>query len=355
MSAALKLDEAELAALQRLARQRNAGARQDLFTQMGELALGPAGQLAPTVKHLLDEILLTLVSEVETKIRAELAARMAGRKDVPEGLLRHLACDDIEVARPLLLNSEALREEDLIAVIRAGETAHRETIAARRNIPATVCSALIEAQEPSVDLALVQNLSAHPGAAVLAVLAARSEGNEALRRPLLLREDLPGEAAQAMFWWVSAALRRNILERFPMTEKLLDETLGSIAADEAAHRRRLPPPRGSSVNELLKSLRAGEMSVFMQNFSALLQTTRATAKKILQDSGGEALAIAARAIGANRTEFTSLVLLTDYKRFGRARPTGHLEHVAHVYDLIGRDQAQLTVQYWDRQSRPQAA
>ena len=61
---------------------------------------------------LFDDVLSQLSQEMESKVRAELANRMALAKTPPKGLIRSLALDEtIDVASPILQLSRAVTED----------------------------------------------------------------------------------------------------------------------------------------------------------------------------------------------------------------------------------------------------
>jgi len=58
---------------------------------------------------------------------------------------------------------------------------------------------------------------------------------------------------------------------------------------------------------------------------------------------------------AEKTQFMSLYLLLDYRRFGRARPASHLARVEALYDKVTRDAAAASVALWQCLAGPAVA
>ena len=75
-----------------------------------------------------------------------------------------------------------------------------------------------------------------------------------------------------------------------------------------------------------------------------------TATKIVSDMGGEPLAIACKAVGADRSQFTTIFMQLDFKRFGKARPMSFLDGVSRIYDAMPQAKARAMVQLWGLQS-----
>src|SRR5438477_4913020 len=64
--------------------------------------------------QLFDDVLRQLIDEVDTGARTELSHRLAPIGNAPPEVVRRLAKDDdIEVARPILKQSQRLEEDDL--------------------------------------------------------------------------------------------------------------------------------------------------------------------------------------------------------------------------------------------------
>jgi hypothetical protein len=61
------------------------------------------------------------------------------------------------------------------------------------------------------------------------------------------------------------------------------------------------------------------------------------------------LAVAARALGADRSQFTALVLQLDYKRHGKARPPAVIEPAAEAFDAVSEQNARAVLALWNAQ------
>jgi hypothetical protein len=173
---------------------------------------------------------------------------------------------------------------------------------------------------------------------------------------LLARPHLSPVTAYKMFWWVSSALRQHIVERYPIDPETLDTVLkqavedGIVEArdDYALHRVLdcISRRERRTVADLIETLRRDSIADFTVALGKELGVEPHTAERIVNDRGGEALALAARALEAEKTQFMSLYLLLDYRRFGRARPASHLARVEALYDKVTRDAAAASVALW---------
>ena len=222
------VNSGELLDLKALAANRAGFARSALFDRVAGLLFEGEGELTPEVRTLIDQILTGLIHSVEAEVRQKVAQRLASLKSAPHELTQLLANDAIEIARPILYHSPVLTAEDLLGVVQSKTAAHREAIAKRPQVPAEVVAALAAQHEPKVIEALLANMGAVIPRAVFGDLVQLSRAVETIRKPLITRKDMPKDIAHQMFWFVSAALRHSILERFAVDPKELDALFGEI-------------------------------------------------------------------------------------------------------------------------------
>ena len=348
----LDVNSGELLNLKALAANRAGFARNALFDRVAGLLFEGEGELTPEVRALIDQILTGLIHQVEVEVRQQVSQRIANIKSAPPELTKLLANDAIEIALPILHHSPVLTDADLIAIAKAKTTDHREAIAKRPEVHAEVTQALAAAKEPRVLEALLANTGAVIPRSVFADLVALSEAVDGLRKPLIARRELPKDLAHHMFWYVSAALRHTILERFSVNAKELDTMFAGILADKAAQPSTW---RGGEVAALIAKVRAGDVAGFTKALAQITGVDSTVAAKIVADGSGEPLAIACKAVGADRSQFTTIFLQLDYKRYGKARPLSHVEMVSKVFDMLPAEKALSAVRLWGKQMAAKAA
>ena len=101
-----------------LALDRSIEGRQRLAAEIGDLCASHEQVLTEQEKDLISEILKKLLAEFELPIRSQLSQHLAKSRNAPRELVVMLANDEVEVARPILLESDLLRDFDLIEIIR---------------------------------------------------------------------------------------------------------------------------------------------------------------------------------------------------------------------------------------------
>nr|WP_279347149.1 DUF2336 domain-containing protein [Govania unica] len=295
---------------------------------------------------------------------------MEGGSAPPE-LLRLLANEQIEIARPILEKSTLLRDVDLIEIVHNRSEEHRLTIAMRARVSEQVSDALIEEGGADVIETLLKNPDAKLSGEGMEYLVAESRRVDRFQEPLLSRHDLPSELAHRMFWWVSAALRRRVLVDFSSVDPtgldrmLQDATRRAIAShepgDSVAERSvrlvaRLSESGQLTIGFLKCSLRQQHLSVFVAGLGRLSGVNATTVWRIFRDKGGESFAVLCRSMDMSRNDFASLFLTLAEARGGQhVRPTSFLKEILDLYDAISVANARAALTYWQRDDAFQQA
>jgi uncharacterized protein (DUF2336 family) len=325
--------QGKIEALLKVAHGERGPARAQIGNALGEILADAPAALDRNAFQIAADIVRQLIRETEAEIRKRLAETLAESPDAPRDLVLALANDEIEIARPLLTMSAALADEDLIDIIRHRGNAHRLAVAAREDISAAVSSALVDAGEADVMEELLANRSASIAAATYAYLAEFARDRERLQAGLVTREDLPGDVAAKLYGWVAADLKRQIRERYAFDptaanwaqgwsgeiDWAIDEASGNAAADHSATMdwgssadRLADTIKAERLNDpaiLVRTLRQGHVSLFEALFARFAELPIKVARRVLYQADGRALAVAARALGMERTNYLTLARL----------------------------------------------
>ena len=192
---------------------KSSNGRTLLFKRLIDTVALPASRISPQNRSLAGEILIEMLFEANDEDRKLCVGRLQSAAEAPRRLLRYLGQCQIEVAKPLLENSKAFDASDLGDLVRTTSTEHRLAIAARKDLPVTVCDALIETGELEVVRRLLINTQASLSELGLDQLVVLSRQHEDLCAYIVKREELQPSQAMAMFWWSDGATRRTILTR----------------------------------------------------------------------------------------------------------------------------------------------
>ncbi|MBB4210735.1 uncharacterized protein (DUF2336 family) [Rhodothalassium salexigens DSM 2132] len=354
---------ADMEDLLALARSRTAEGRHRLVENITDLFLSPEYRLSDHERALISDILIKLVDSIELDLRRELSVALAHSDVEMTELARRLANDDITVAWPLLQRTRLLQDVDLIEIIRFRTEEHRVAIAKGDGVTEPVSEALVAYGGIDALEALVNNPKAAISRSAMAHLVAEARRYDSFHEPLVSRHDLPTDLAYRLYWSVSAALRRHILEQFDIDEATVDEALrranqaAEVARAEAngaqvtAERlvRRLAEAGDLTIDFLLNTLRNGHMPVFVAGMAFLVGVDQPTVWRVVTDKGGESLAILARAVDMTREQFTAMALLTTSSRGGpEVQSTAVVEKLTSLFNRIDTAKARKALVLWQR-------
>jgi len=308
-----------------VAHEASSEKRRELLEGVTDLFMDDGPGLNDQEQVIASDILGKVITEVEREVRARLSYRLADLDNAPAELIRQLASDEIQVARPLLERSGVLSDQDLIEIINKQGKEHQLSVSLRGSVSEGVTDALVATGDDEVMLSLIKNAGAEISRGAMETIVDRSETSEILHEPLLKREDLPPDLMHNMFWWVSSALKKHILTETHVDEAAVDAILAEaeqgmvrdseeeedrLSRVERAVRRRM---RLGQLNQdaLVQYLRRGQVSEFIAGLGYLTDIDQKTARRIVFTPGHEAVAVACRAKGFDLSTFSTIVLLLD--------------------------------------------
>ncbi len=344
-----------------LARHKSKESRARLMNTISDLFVTKTNVLTDQERNLMVDIIHHLVKDVEISVRTGLAEKLRGNDFAPRELVVMLANDDIEVAHSLLQHSHVLRDIELVEVIRHRTMQHQLAIAMREEVSDIVSDALIEAGHEDVILTLLQNENASLSKAAMAYLVDRAQIVDQFQNPVLRRPELSKTLAKKLYWSVSAALRRHIVENFDVDPIELDDYLetavqnlvGVLETGDRAETssqtlaRQLKKNGALNIDLLIQVLRQGEVLLFEALFAELTDLRLTLARRLVYEPGGEGLAIACKGILIEKPAFATLFLLSR-----KARPGDHmvdpmeLSKVLAFYDKLTPVTATRLLKRW---------
>jgi uncharacterized protein (DUF2336 family) len=357
----------EFNALMEMARDKSAAGRSNLVDAVGDLFGNNGNALSDRERALMTDILRQIIHDVKMSVRRALAEKISKMDNPPHDLALILANDDIEVAHPILIGSEILHDMDLVEVIRHRTMQHQMAIAMRRALSESVTDALVETGNQDVIKTMLENPNAAISKTTMEYLVEQSKRVDTYQNPLLRRPDIDPEIVKRMYWWVSAALRKHIVDHFDIDEIELDATLedtvknvmdkdsrngmetGKTKPMELAEKL---ADQGELNSELLvKVLRQGEIPLFEALFARLSDLSPRLLRRILFEPGGEALTVVCKGVNIIKSDFSSIFMLTRKAHSSdQSINPKELNRVLELYDKIKQETAQAMLQRWQRDS-----
>jgi uncharacterized protein (DUF2336 family) len=314
----------DIGQLYQLARDKTIAGRKSLVNAVSDLFFDSHELLTDREKALMTDILRQLLHDMEMSVRRELAERLAKTENVPHELVITLANDKIEVAYPILRESELLHDTDLIEIIHHRTLQHQLAIAMRKTLNESVTDALTETGREDVIKTMLENPDAKLSKTTMEYLVDQSKRVDSYQNPLLARSDLEPELVKRMYWWVSAATRQHIIANFDIDQTELDASLEATAKDligeastelDKVSRAAEIADRLAEIDEispqlLIEVLRQGEVPLFEAMYAKLTGLRPRLVSRIVYEPGGEALAVVCKAVGIDKPNFASLFMLT---------------------------------------------
>lgn len=310
------------------------------------LLMGVAGLYESAAEHggapeALADIFIALTRKAEREIRQVLAQRLAKADWAPAALVRMLAADEIDIARPVIARSPLLLDDDLLQLLADCSIEHQIQVALRPDLGAAVARAIVAGADPAVMTALATNRSARIEAAVFADLVDRSRQLAALRAPLTRHPSLNEDLALRLYQWVGDALRQAIGDRFSIDPARLAEALHSAARTAADSTTRTAvaweTASASAADEtdarlvaklhsagqlrpayLIRALREEKLGVFAYGLAVLGRFEIAQIRRALAGDTARPLFLACIAVGLDRAAFPAL--LTEIRKLNKGFP-----------------------------------
>ncbi|MFZ3357597.1 MAG: DUF2336 domain-containing protein [Xanthobacteraceae bacterium] len=254
-----------------------------LLHQITELFLLHVGHYSAEQLEVYDGVLIELIARVEVAARAQLAQRLAAMDNVPANTIRSLALDDaIEVAEPVLTQSNALDDSTLMHCIEIKGQEYLLAIATRSKVSEAVTYRLISKGNKKV----LGTLASNPGAAIsdpsFGILVRKSVNDDWLSECVAVRRDIPEHRLRELLSKASEIVRRRLISLHPEFKDVIRGLWPDKSPPTANHAPSQPRDyRGAErvvqsrelteaiVNEFARDKRLPEITVSIAQLSGL--------------------------------------------------------------------------------------
>lgn len=348
----------KLQQLKELAAEPSSERRRELLREITDLFFEGEETHNPKEMDLFDDVMGQISKEMEVAVRAELAERMADATQAPARLARSLATDSIAVARPMLMRSRTLSDEDQLEIARTQGEAHLRALSTRPNVRSDVTDEIVKRADDETIGVLLRNESAQLSRESHERIVDRAQDNPDLHEAVIDRHELPVDLLNEMYFAVETKLREKILEKNSQVDpKELEAALAAGRKQIASRDGALPPDydeaeaavkalrrRGQITPQALAGmLRARQMTQFLVALADLADVDFHTARRILERKDLDALAIICKAADFERALFLTfaiLILDVEDNAMARAREYGDL------FTELPKEAALRTLRFW---------
>jgi uncharacterized protein (DUF2336 family) len=298
--------------------------RIDILTRVTDLFINGAKDFSEDQIGLFDDVMVRLIATIEAKARARLSHRLAPIANAPSSVIHMLAFDDdIEVARPVLAQSERLDERDLLATAGTKSQQHLFAISQRRSLSEAVTDVLVERGDRDVVHAVAKNSGARFSDAGFRMLVKRSAGDDALATDVGLRPDIPRPLFLMLLDMASNEVRTRLAAENPQAGTAIEGVVAEVVGGIRTEARNASPDFAAAqaaVERQNRLRRIGEAEIYQYArerkfeetaiaLSILCDTPIDVVERALLDPGAEIILILAKVAGLSSTTTKAVLLL----------------------------------------------
>jgi uncharacterized protein (DUF2336 family) len=332
--------------------------RIEMLTRVTDLFVGGAPRYSDEQIGVFDDVMIRLVSTIEAKARAKLSLRLAPIANAPSAVVHMLAFDDdIEVARPILRQSERLDDSALLANANTKSQEHLFAISQRQTLSEAVTDVLVERGDRNVVHAVVKNSGARFSDAGFRILVKRSAADDDLATIVGMRGDIPRPHFLVLLEKASSAVRARLAAENPQASTAIDGVVAEVVGGIRNDARNASPDFAAAqaaVERLNRIRRIGESEVYQYArdrkfeetaiaLSILCDTPIDVVERALLDPGAEIILILAKVAGLSSTTTKAILLLRAADRGMSAKD---LENALASFNRLQPDTARRVLGFF---------
>jgi uncharacterized protein (DUF2336 family) len=305
-----------------------------------------------------DAVFSSLVVEMEISARAFLALRLAPVRSAPPNIIRILAFDDeVDVACPILTQSEQLDEPTLVQNAETKSQDHLFAISRRRSLSTAVTDVLVERGDVQVILSTAENAGARFSDSGYVRLVQRSEGEDRLATSVGSRADIPWHLFTTLLAKASDHVRVKLAAEHPhardevgrvvdqVARRMADDHIAALsdstdvrASLEAMHRS------GQLDDEQIRCFAEDGLIEHVKTaLSVLSELPLPFIQQALSQDSGETLLVLARANGLSWATVRTILQLRTNKH---SRTPSEIRHCLARFEKLNRATASEITKFY---------
>jgi uncharacterized protein (DUF2336 family) len=172
--------------------------------------------LSSEEREIAHAIINAVLPEAELDFRRRLADMVKNAPQLDPAIARRLAEDVLEVARPILAESLALSDVDLVTIIDSRSIEHARVIATRRELSAELSTALIRTDDETIVLRVAANENAAIPTQAYHRILDRFGEHAAITEAVAQRRALPMAVAERMTTIVTGRLLERLIDKYSL-------------------------------------------------------------------------------------------------------------------------------------------
>ncbi|MEM7226310.1 MAG: DUF2336 domain-containing protein [Pseudomonadota bacterium] len=271
-----------------------------LATTMAKVAEAyGAGTLSQSERAIAEDIIRILAKDGELAVRQVLVGALKGAAVLPRDIAGIFLADSDDVAAPLVRESQALGDLDLLEVLNKRGPALKRAVAERAGLSPVLVEAVIETGDPSLLAGLLANPAVELSAAAVEVLLKQYGEDQAVVGALCGRAGLAPGAAEALYKSLSEQFESDVLHRkdatldeicdglFRLRQVAILNLMEELSVDDELERlaERLQCAGQLSPSLILRSLCLGDLKLFEAAMARLAGISVQSARTLIHDKG----------------------------------------------------------------------
>lgn len=316
---------------------------------------------------LFDDVFHCLIEKIETSAKALLASRLAPIPKAPPQIIQTLAFDDlIEVAAPVLAQSDRLDDNMLIRNARSKSQGHLLAISKRKVLSGAVTDVLVERGNNEVVESTVKNLGAEFSENGFSLLVSRAEGDDNLTTCIAMRPSIPRHHYLKLIAKASDSVRARLEATNPHASGEISSAIKEVAR-RASRDASAINEQTVIAHELVKSLfddgrldenqiaifaKAGQFDETNAALAAMANVPVSTVETMMIESRSEGLMILAKVTGLS---WSTLKMIMDMRGALSSATIDDIDEFKRSYETLRASTAQQVLRFHRmRQSTMQA-
>jgi uncharacterized protein (DUF2336 family) len=329
------------------------------LARITDLFIAGSGHHSKKQVELFDNVFQTLVAVIELETRVKLARYLATIPTAPGTLVRAFAFDEaIVVAGPVLSQSMALSDSDLVASASTQSQDHLYAIAHRRTISEKITEILIERGERKVVHTVAKNAGARISDGSFRELVARADDDAQLALHIGMRRDVPRHHFLKLLETASASVCTKIMAANPEFTYVVQDAVTEVIDDINLEVRNKSPDHvraKSRVKQLRNWKDLGETNVHAaarsQSFERTVMALSVLAgcpiemaeRAILNDNPG-VVQVVAKAAGCSWATVKALLLM---RAADRRMSNEDLDQARKNFERLEARTAKRVLEFYD--------
>ena len=332
--------------------------RIEILTRITDLFISGAPHYSEDQISVFDDVMARLVQTIEERARAKLAHRLAPIANAPSNVIYLLAFDDnIDVASPVLAQSERLNEGHLLANARTKSQRHLFAISQRKSLSEALTDVLVERGDRDVVHSVAANSGARFSDAGFRMLVSRSTGDDALATEVGLRRDIPRPLFLTLLEKASSTVRDRLTAENPEAGTAIQGAVAEVVDGIRDNARKASPDFAAAqeaVERQNRIRRIGEAEIYQYArerkfeetaiaLSLMCDTPIDVVERALLDPGAEIVLILAKVAGLSSTTTKAILLLRAADRGMSAKD---LEQALSSFNRLQPDTARRVLGFF---------